>query len=95
MHELPAELPDAEVAEVAFQKRRVQSTGSDFLPPHLHRVVVISCVMRDDEDVSVFSLGEPERRRDGGDPALLRRHRQVRASARLVERRAASTCRCW
>ena len=61
IHALPAELPDTDVAEVAFQKRRVQSNGaSDFLPPHLHRVVVISCVLRTDEDVRIFSLGEPE-----------------------------------
>jgi hypothetical protein len=61
IHDLPAELPDADVAEIAFQKRRVQSNGaSDFLPVHLHRVVVISCVMRSDEDVKVFSIGEPE-----------------------------------
>jgi predicted PolB exonuclease-like 3'-5' exonuclease len=47
------------VAEVAFQKRRTQ-TGSDFLPPQLQRVVVISCVLREGDGVKVFSLGEPE-----------------------------------
>jgi 3'-5' exonuclease len=60
LHELPADLPDAEVAEVAFQKRRVQS-GNDFLPPHLQRVIVISCVARDDDGMKIFSIGEPER----------------------------------
>ncbi|MGH8668800.1 MAG: 3'-5' exonuclease [Burkholderiales bacterium] len=60
IHELPAELPDAEVAEVAFQKRRVQTGGNDFLPVHLHRVVVISCVLRNDDGIRIFSLGEPE-----------------------------------
>ena len=50
LHDLPASLPDAEVAEVAFQKRRAQ-TGSDFLPPHLQRVVVISCVLREGEEL--------------------------------------------
>ena len=45
LHRLPEDLPDAEVAEVAFQKRRIL-TGSDFLGPHLHRVLVISCVLR-------------------------------------------------
>ena len=55
LHDLPAELPDHEVAEVAFQIRRTK-TGSDFLPPQLHRVVVISCVLRSDEGVKVFSL---------------------------------------
>mgnify|MGYP001557861062 CR=1 FL=1 len=55
LHDLPADLPDREVAEVAFQIRRTK-TGSDFLPPQLHRVVVISCVLRSDEGVKVFSL---------------------------------------
>jgi 3'-5' exonuclease len=59
IHDLPADLADREVAEVAFQKRRTQ-TGNDFLPPHLQRVIVISCVLRDDEGVKLFSLGEPE-----------------------------------
>ena len=60
LFDLPTDLPDAEVAEVAFQKRRVQ-TGSDFLAPHLQRVVVISCVARDDEGIKIFTIGEPER----------------------------------
>jgi predicted PolB exonuclease-like 3'-5' exonuclease len=61
IHDLPAELPDQDVAEVAFQKRRVQTnSNNDFLPPHLHRVVVISCVLRNDEDLKIFSIGEPE-----------------------------------
>jgi len=55
LHGLPADLPDREVAEVAFQIRRTK-TGSDFLPLQLHRVVVISCVLRGDEGVRVFSL---------------------------------------
>jgi len=59
LHELPEDLPDPEVAEIAAQKRRVQ-TGSDFLPAYLHRVVVISCVLRDDEGLRLFSIGEPE-----------------------------------
>jgi predicted PolB exonuclease-like 3'-5' exonuclease len=61
IHELPDELPDRDVAEVAFQKRRVQSGGaSDFLPVHLQRVLVISCVLRNDDGLRIFSLGEPE-----------------------------------
>ncbi|MGA8048828.1 MAG: 3'-5' exonuclease [Burkholderiales bacterium] len=58
LYDLPEALPDAEVAEVAFQKRRTQ-TGSDFLPPQLHRVLVISCVLRDAEQVRIWSIGEP------------------------------------
>jgi predicted PolB exonuclease-like 3'-5' exonuclease len=57
LHDLPADLPDPEVAEVAFQKRRAQ-TGSDFLGPHLHRVVVIGCVLREGDTVKVFSISE-------------------------------------
>ena len=48
LHELPADLSDRDVAEVAFQKRRAQSGGaSDFLPLYLQRVVAISCVLRE------------------------------------------------
>jgi hypothetical protein len=61
LYDLPADLPDADVAELAFQKRRVQTGGSDFLPPHLHRVVAIGCVLREGDGVQVFSIGEPER----------------------------------
>ena len=57
LHNLPEDLADAEVAEVAFQKRRTQ-TGSDFLAPHLHRVLVISCVLREGDTLKVFSLGD-------------------------------------
>ena len=68
LYDLPDALPDHEVAEVAFQRRRAAS-GSDFLQPHLQRVVAIACVMRDDESVRVWSLGHP------GDPerALIQR----------------------
>ena len=59
IHGLPEDLPEAEVAEVAFQKRRTQS-GNDFLPPHLQKVVVVSGVLRTDEGVRVLSIGEPE-----------------------------------
>jgi len=55
LHDLPADLPEREVAEVAFQIRRTK-TGSDFLPPHLHRIAVISCVLRTTEGIKVFSL---------------------------------------
>jgi predicted PolB exonuclease-like 3'-5' exonuclease len=60
LYELPADLPDQDVAEIAFQKRRVQ-TGNDFLPPHLHRIVTIGCVLREGNNLQVFSIGEPER----------------------------------
>lgn len=59
LHDLPDTLADAEVAEFAFQKQRAKN-GSDFLPLHLQRVVVISCAMRSDEGFRVWSLAEPK-----------------------------------
>jgi predicted PolB exonuclease-like 3'-5' exonuclease len=59
IHDLPAALPDAEVAELAFQQRRAK-TGNDFLPLHLQRVVTISCVLRTTDGFKVWSLSEPE-----------------------------------
>ena len=59
LYGLPAEVPDVEVAEIAFQKRRTVS-NNDFLPPHLQRVIVISCVLRHGDEVRVFSIGEPD-----------------------------------
>jgi hypothetical protein len=68
LYALPEDLDDREVAEIAFQKRRVQS-GSDFLPPYLHRVLVISCVLRDEEGLKLFSIGEP----DAAEPEAIQR----------------------
>jgi len=68
LHELPDALSDAEVAELAFQKRRAQ-TGNDFLAPAQHRVLVISCVMRDEAGVKVWSIGAP----DEDEPAAIQR----------------------
>lgn len=62
LHGLGPELGDADVAAMAFQLRR-QSAGHDFLPLHLHRVIVISCALQDRDAFKVWSLGgagEPE-----------------------------------
>ena len=59
---LGAEVSDADVAAMACQLRR-QSAGHDFLPLHLHRVIVISCALHDRDSFRVWSLGgggEPE-----------------------------------
>ena len=72
------DLPDHDVAEIAFQKRRVQ-TGNDFLPPHLQRVVVISCVLRDDEGIARV-LASASRRR----PSRRRSSASSRASSKYV-----------
>lgn len=47
---------DAAVVDAALARRRDQTGGSDFLPLHLHQVVVISMLMRDDEGLRVKSL---------------------------------------
>ena len=59
LYELDPALTDHEVAEIAFQRRRATS-GTDFLQPHLQRVVAISCVLRDSDGLRVWSLGAPE-----------------------------------
>ncbi|MGI9298140.1 MAG: 3'-5' exonuclease [Gammaproteobacteria bacterium] len=57
---------DAEVVEMDARLRR-QEKGGDFPPPHLHKIAVISCVLRNfdaQEGVSlplkIFSLSPPE-----------------------------------
>ncbi len=56
LHGLDAKIADRDVAEMAFQLRR-QATGNDFLPLHFHRVVVISCALRDRDSFKVWSIG--------------------------------------
>jgi len=56
--DLAADVSDAAVIELASQRRR-QSTGNDFMPPHVQRVVAISCALRSNEGVRVWSLGNP------------------------------------
>ena len=55
--DLNAEMPATDVAELAFARRR-ETTGNDFLPLHQHRVVAISCALRDRDSFRVWSLGE-------------------------------------
>jgi hypothetical protein len=57
LHGLDGTISDQQVAEMAFQLRR-QATGHDFLPLHLHRVIVISCALRERDGFRVWSLGE-------------------------------------
>ena len=58
LHALGPEINDADVASMAFQRRRQQS-GHDFLPLHLHRIVAISCALREGANFKVWSLGDP------------------------------------
>jgi len=57
IHDL-GDLPDKDVAKVMFNKRREQTGDSEFLPLHLHRVIVISVVLRTGNSVKVWSLGD-------------------------------------
>lgn len=52
-------IPDEEVAK-AMTFRQVQDAGTDFLPLFQHRVVAISVVLRQDDDLKVWSLGTPD-----------------------------------
>ena len=53
-------LSDSEVVERAFERRRERTGGSDFLPLHLHRVVAIGCLLRDERGLQVRCLGQPD-----------------------------------
>ena len=57
LNALPVHLPDAEVAEFAFQQRRAK-TGSDFMPHHLQKVVAISCCLRWEDKIHINTLGD-------------------------------------
>ena len=57
--ELGAEVSEQGVVDLVSQRRR-QASGSDFLPPHVQRVVAISCVLRADDGLRVWSLGSPQ-----------------------------------
>jgi predicted PolB exonuclease-like 3'-5' exonuclease len=49
---------DATLANFAFDEREAQ-TGQRFLPAHLQRIIAISCVFRNAEQLKVKSLGSP------------------------------------
>lgn len=57
--DLDADLCDADVAQAMYQLRR-QAAGTDFLRPHLHRIVAISVVLRRDDGIKVWSLGDEQ-----------------------------------
>jgi predicted PolB exonuclease-like 3'-5' exonuclease len=75
---------DDAVAEAAFARRREQTGGhSDFLPLHLHRVIVISMLFRDTDGVRVHSLSggpDDEGRLVQGFFRTLERHRPTLVS---------------
>ena len=56
---LGPEVSEAGVVDLVSQRRR-QATGNDFLPPHLQRVVAVSCVLRSSDGIRVWSLGSAQ-----------------------------------
>ncbi len=61
-------LNDADVAS-AMMFRRLQDTGSEFLPLHQHRVVAISVALRTGDTFKVWTLGDE----DAGEEEIIRR----------------------
>ncbi len=51
------DLSEAEQMEAMLQKRRQDTGGSEFMPIHLHAVLVIGMVLRTDQELKCFSLG--------------------------------------
>lgn len=62
------DLPDDDVA-TAMSFKRLQATGSDFLPLHQHRVVAISVALRSGDTFKVWTLGDE----DAGEEEIIRR----------------------
>lgn len=56
---LPAETSAEDIGNIAYHQRR-QSHGNEFLPLHQHRVVAISCALREGDNFKVWTLGGPE-----------------------------------
>ncbi|MDX1516975.1 MAG: 3'-5' exonuclease, partial [Woeseiaceae bacterium] len=52
-------LSDADVA-TAMMFKRLQATGSEFLPLHQHRIVAISVALRSGDSFRVWSLGDEQ-----------------------------------
>ncbi|MGI9337191.1 MAG: 3'-5' exonuclease [Gammaproteobacteria bacterium] len=81
VHDMPPDVPDAEVVAMAQRLRR-QEKNNDFMPLPLHRIVVISCVLEENDSLRVFSLpaakdeGDALRRFFAGMEKLYQTHRE-------------------
>jgi predicted PolB exonuclease-like 3'-5' exonuclease len=56
-HDVPADMPDADVLAWYAQQRR-SATGNDFTPPALQKVVAIACALREGPGFKVASVGD-------------------------------------
>jgi len=68
-HDLPTELSDDAILAWYTQRRRARTSGGDFLPLHLQRIVAIACALRDDTGLRIKSVGTV----DDSEPELIRR----------------------
>ena len=57
LYTLDKNLSNDDVVNVALYKRR-QKNGSDFLQHHLQKIVAISCVLREKDQLKIWTLGE-------------------------------------
>lgn len=51
-------ISEKDTAEAMFKLRREETGGSDFLRLHLHRIIAISVVLRSNDTLKVWSLGD-------------------------------------
>ncbi len=54
------DMSDEDVANVMFLKRREDTGGSEFLRLHLHRICAISVVLRSQDKIKIWSLGDED-----------------------------------
>ena len=59
LNDWPDAFSDTEVIEKALAQRQA-SHGTDFLPLHLHKIVVVGCVFRDAQGFRIKTLGQPD-----------------------------------
>ena len=59
LYKISDDLSDEDVVNIAMYKRR-QKVGHDFLQHHLQKIVAISCVLKTDEQLKIWSLGDEE-----------------------------------
>ena len=52
-------LDDEDVVNIAMYQRR-QKVGHDFLQHHFQKIVAISCVLKTDEQLKIWTLGDEE-----------------------------------